>query len=157
MLLTAAGLLVSCVSSARYAEMDAQRHAAIAAEPRGDYFVARRFHIDHTHFWGYVRRPGESWDKAQLVVINEHFCKIPDRLPEQPASGPGYGYNHNYEYHLWGEFSGRKVFDPNSNMVLPEFVLKSHRLVNENPGYLFRPNERFKGSQLLRAEPSALP
>ncbi len=156
-LLAAAALLASCASSARNAEMDAQRRAAIAAEPRGDYFVARRFHIDHTHFWGYVRRPGEPWFKSRLVVINERFCKIPDRLPEQPASGPAYGYNHNYEYHLWGEFSGRKVFDPNSNMVLPEFVLKSYKLVNQNPGYLFRPNERFNGSQLLRAEPGALP
>jgi hypothetical protein len=141
-LLASAGLLASCASSTRNAEMDAQRRAAIAAEPRGNY---------------YVRRPGESWDKARLVCVNERYCKIPDRLPEQPASGPAYGYDHNYEYHFTGEFSGRKVFDPNSNMVLPEFVLKSHKLVNQNPGYLFRPNERFNGSQLLRGEPGAVP
>ena len=104
-----------------------------------------------------MRRPGESWDKSKLVIINERFCKVPDRLPEQPASGPGYGFNHNYEYHLWGEFSGRKVFDPNSNMVLPELVLRSYKLVNDKPGYLFKPNERFNGSQLLRGEPGAVP
>ncbi|MBK8035895.1 MAG: hypothetical protein IPK22_01985 [Verrucomicrobiaceae bacterium] len=157
LLLATAGLLASCASSARNSEMDATRRAAIAAEPRGNYFVARRFHIDHTHFWGYVRRPGESWDKSKLVCINERYCKIPDRLPEQPASGPGYGYDHNYEYHFTGEFSGRKIFDPNSNMVLPEFILKSHKLVSQKPGYLFKPNERFNGSQLLRAEAGAVP
>lgn len=157
LLLAASAWLASCASSARFAEMEARRRAAIAAEPRGDYYVARRFHIDHTHFWGYLRRPGESWDRSRLVIINERFCKIPDRLPEQPASGLAYGFNHNYEYHLEGEFSGRKVFDPNSNMVLPEFVLRSHKLVNERPGYLFRPSERFNGSQLLRGEPGALP
>jgi hypothetical protein len=35
--------------------------------------------------------------------------------------------------------------------------LKSYKLVNDKPGYLFRPNERFNGSQLLRGEPDALP
>jgi hypothetical protein len=42
-------------------------------------------------------------------------------------------------------------------MVLPEFVLRSHKLANDKPGYLFRPNERFNGSQLLRGEPGAVP
>lgn len=153
-------LLASCASSRVNTAQEAARRAAIAAEPRGDYFVARRFFIDHTHFWGYVRRPGESWDRARLTILNERFCKIPDRLPENagnPGSSGAYGFNHNYEYHLWGQFSGRRIFDPNSNMVLPEFVLKSYKLVNEKPGFLFRSNERFNGSQLLRAEPGSVP
>ena len=159
LLLICAATLASCATSGGggNSAAEAQRRAQIAAEPRGNYWMARRFHIPHTHFWGYVRLPGESWDKAKLVVINERFCHIPDRLPEEPASGPAYGYNHNYEYQLTGEFSGRKVFDPNSNMVLPEFVLRSHKLVNESPGWLFRPNERFNGPQLLRGELDAIP
>lgn len=158
LLLLLTALLASCATSGGGGNSQAEiaRRAEIAAEPRGDYWVARRYHLDHTHFWGYVRRPGESWDKARLVVVNERFCKIPDRLPEAPSSGNAYGYNHNYQYLLWGDFSGRKVFDPNSNMVLPEFVLKDHKLVSANPGYLFKPNERFTGS-LPRAEPGAMP
>ena len=157
LLIIAAALLASCVSSRQFAELRAARLAAIAAEPRGDYFVARRFFIDHTHFWGYVRRPGESWDRSRLVIVNERYCKIPDRLPENPSSGQGYGYNHNYEYHVRGEFTGRDIFDPNSNMVLPEFMLRSHTLVSKQPGFLFNPGERFNGSQLLRGEPNAVP
>lgn len=151
------GLLASCASSRRNTELESARRAAIAAEPRGDYFVARRFFIDHTHFWGYVRRPGESWDRSRLVIINERYCKIPDRLPENPGSSNAYGFNHNYEYHLWGEFTGRKVFDPNSNMILPEFMLRSYKLVNSQPGFLFKSGERFNGRQLLRGEPGSVP
>ena len=53
--------------------------------------------------------------------------------------------------------TGRKVFDPNSNLVLPEFELRRWEVRNESPGWLFKPNEKFNGSQLLRAEPGALP
>jgi hypothetical protein len=136
----------------------AARRAALAAEPRGDYYIGRRFHIEHTHFWGYVRRPGESWDNGKLVVLNEKFAKAPDRLPEIPSGmGPAFGYDHNYEYRLWGYLSGRKAYDPNSNLILPEFVLQRWELINSSPGWLFRPGERFDGRHLLRNEPGALP
>jgi hypothetical protein len=155
-----AASLLSCTSTGGgggNTAAEARRRAEIAAEPRGNYWVARRFRIPHTHFWGYMRRPGESWDKSRLVIVSERFCKIPDRLPEEPVSGPAYGYNHNYEYHFFGEFSGQKAFDPNSNMILPVFTLRSYKLVNENPGWLFKPNERFSGDRLLRAEIDAIP
>ena len=156
LLLLTAGLLASCASSARLSEMDATRRAAIAAEPRGDYFVARRFHIDHTHFWGYVRRPGESWDKAMLVILNEDNVRAPDRLP---GSGPGhvFGFDHNHEYRLWGTFTDRKAYDPNSDMVLPMFALQRWQLINPTPDWLFHPKEKFDGQQLLRAEPESPP
>ncbi len=156
-LLLVALFLTSCASSKFSSEQEATRRAAIAAEPRGDHFVARRFYIDHTHFWGYVRRPGESWDRSKLVIMNERYCKIPDRYQELASGGLRYGFNHNYEYQVWGEFTNRKIFDPNSNMVLPEFMLRSYKLVNERPGYLFKPKERFNGAQLLRSEPGSVP
>ena len=134
------------------------RKMEIAAETPGDYYVARRFHIDRTHFWGYVRRPGESWDRAKLVVLNERIQKSPDRLPEMPGGeGRAFGYDHNYEYRFWGHFSGRRVYDPNSNLLLPEFVLQRYELKNEHPGWLFKPNERFDGQRLLRGEVGASP
>ena len=136
----------------------ARRNAAIAAEPRGDYYIGRRFRIERTHFWGYVRRPGASWDDARLVVLSEKFTRAPDRMPEIPSGAePAYGFDHNYEYRLWGYMSGRKVYDPNSNLILPEFVLQRYELMNRNPGWLFKPNERFDGRHLLRHEPGALP
>jgi predicted small secreted protein len=134
------------------------RRLSIAAEPAGNYFVGRRFHLPQRHFWGSVRRPGESWDQSKLVVINEKFAKQPDRYPEIPAGeGPAYGSDHNREYRLWGYFSGRRVYDPNSDLMLPEFVLQRYELKNESPGWLFKPNEKFNGQYLLRDEPSARP
>lgn len=134
------------------------RRRQIAMEPRGDYYIGRRFYIDHTHLWGYLRTPGQGWDTSKLVIMNERYQKIPNRLREQPDDGSeGYGDDHGREYRMWGRYTGRKVFDPNSNLVLPEFELRRWELRNESPGWLFKPNERFNGSQLLRSEPGSTP
>ncbi len=134
------------------------RRRQIAVEPRGDFYVGRRFYIDHTHLWGYLRSPGQDWNTAKLVIMNERYQKIPNRLPEQPSDGGyAYGDDHNTEYRIWGRYTGRKVFDPNSNLVLPEFELRRWEVSNASPGWLFKPNERFNGSQLLRAEPGSTP
>src|SRR5436190_2618259 len=80
------------------------RNAGILAEPRGDWFIGRRYYVKAVRFWGYVRRPGELWDSAKLVVMDEnHGISQPDRLPEIPAGGGNaHGYDHNYEYRIWG-------------------------------------------------------
>jgi hypothetical protein len=155
-------LLTGCetggASNPRYAQQLEYRRLSIASEPRGDYYIGRRFHIDRTHFWGYVRRPGESWETSKLVVLNEKFKNAPDRLPEIPADyGHAYGYDQNSEYRLWGYYSGRKVYDPNSDLILPEFVLQRYELISDSPGWLFRPDENFDGHHLLRREPGAMP
>ncbi len=134
------------------------RRRQIASEPRGDYYVGRRFHIPHTHFWGYLRSPGQGWESSRLVIMNERYAKIPNRLPEMPSDGgEAYGDDHNREYRIWGRYTGRRVFDPNSNMVLPEFELRRAELTNEFPGFLFQPGERFNGTQLFRREPGSTP
>lgn len=149
----------SCATTDPRSEQALQyRRMEIAAEAPGNYFIGRRFHIPNTHFWGYVRRPGESWDKSRLVVVNERFMRQPDRYPEIPSGdGPAYGSDHNREYRLWGYFTGRRVYDPNSNMALPEFMLQRYEVKSLSPGWLFKPNERFNGSQLLRGEPGSTP
>jgi hypothetical protein len=83
--------------------------------------------------------------------------KIPFRLPEQPSDGGyAYGDDHNNEYRIYGRYTGRRVFDPNSNMILPEFELRRWELINESAGWLFTPGERFTG-RLLRSEPGSAP
>lgn len=150
-------LLASCESPDIAAALEA-RKAAIAAETPGNYYIGRRFHIERTHFWGYLRRPRDGWDTAKLVIFNERIRSSPDRLPEDPAGGgPAYGYDHNFEYRIWGRYTGRRIFDPNSNLILPEFQLENCQLVNDQPGWLFNPKEKFNGAQLLRGEPDALP
>ena len=43
----------------------------IAVEPSGDYYIGRRYYKTDFKFWGYVRRPGQPWSSAQLVMLNE--------------------------------------------------------------------------------------
>ena len=149
-------LLSSCEAPNVAAQLEARR-AAIAAEPPGDYYIGRRFHIERTHFWGYVRRPGESWETSKLVVMNEKLKATPDRLPESPGDGGNaFGFDHNHEYRLKGYYSGRRIYDPNSDLKLLEFVLQDWQPLNQSPGWLFKPNERFNGKQLLRAEPDSV-
>jgi hypothetical protein len=156
-LLPLLALLLSSCESTNYGPQIEARRAAIAAEPPGDYYIGRRFHIERTHFWGYVRRPRESWDNAKLVVMNEKMKATPDRLPEAPADGSNaFGFDHNHEYRLKGYYSGRRIYDPNSDLRLLEFVLQDWQPLNQSPGWLFKPNEKFNGAQLLRAEPDAV-
>lgn len=119
-----------------------ERQAAIAAEPTGDHFIGRRYYVEKTRFWGYVRKPRESWNKAKLVVMREDKKRQPDRLPESGV-GRVYGYDQNFEYKLRGYLTGNKVYDPNSNQILPEFMLTGCEVLDRNPGWLFRPDDRY--------------
>ncbi len=151
-------LLSACASPGPSGPLVDARRAEIAAEPMGDYYIGRRFYIERTHFWGYLRRPRQPWEQSKLVVMNERVARTPDRLPEVPSGGgPAHGYDHNTEYRVWGRYTGRKIYDPNSNLILPEFELHRAELRNPSPGWLFNPRERFNGSQLLRNEPQAIP
>jgi hypothetical protein len=153
LLLVVVCLLTSCADPMVQQQID-QRRIQIASEPRADYFIARRYYIEHTHLWGYIRKPGQSWDDSRLVVINEKFKNSPDRLPELPAdNSPAFGFDHNREYKFWGHFTGQKVYDPNSDMFLPEFMLTKWEVHNESPGWLFHPKEKNDNSHLLRYEP----
>ena len=104
----------------------------IAAEPPGDYYIGRRYFKPDYKFWGYVRRPGQPWSTAVLVMMNEKQKLAPDR--EQLH----FGLDNNYEYKLTGYFSGEKVYEPASNGVYPEFVVKSFELLSTNPPPIFK-------------------
>lgn len=121
----------------------AARNELIRGEPVGDYWIGRRVAAERTRFWGYVRRPRQMWDQAQLVVMNEREKAAPDRLPETPGGGGlAYQYDNNREYRLRGYLSGRQVYDPNSDKILPEFVLQDYEEINARPGWLFHPREK---------------
>src|ERR1700680_5277770 len=76
----------------------------IAAEPPGDYYVGRRYYKPVYKFWGYVRRPGQPWSSAQMVMLNEKQKLAPDR------ERLSFGSDNNYEYKLFGYFSGAKSY-----------------------------------------------
>lgn len=104
----------------------------IAAEQPGDYFIGRRYYKPDYKFWGYVRKPGQPWSTAELVMLNEKQKLAPDR------ERLDFGSDNNYEYKLYGNFSGDKVYEPASNGVYPEFVLKGYELISENPTPIFK-------------------
>jgi hypothetical protein len=105
----------------------------IAAEPPGDYFIGRRYFKGSVYkFWGYVRKPGQPWNTAQLVVFNEKEKLAPDR------EKLSFGSDNNYEYKLYGNFSGQTVYEPASNGFYPEFVLKRYELVSTSPPPIFK-------------------
>lgn len=156
------GCLLSCntISGTKSPENEAAilvRKTKIQNEELGDYFVGRRYFVNRMRFWGYLRRPGQSWSESVLVMMNEKKIKAPDRLPEimdseinelgdDPTKLKGirrFGFDHNYEYKIKGNFSGSKVYDPNSNMYVREFVLTDYELINSRPGWLFSTNETY--------------
>lgn len=144
--------LASCADPMVQQRID-ERRLEIQSEPRGDYYVGRRYYIERTQFWGYLRRPGQSWDDAKLVIFNESQKRAPDRLPETPLDdGNAHGFDHNREYKVTGRFTGRRVYDPNSDLFLPEFLLTGWEVRNESPGWLFHPKEKYDGKHLLRFE-----
>ena len=111
----------------------AQRQA-ILREPPGDYFVGRRYYNPNYKFWGYVRKPGQPWREAKLVMFNEKQKLAPDREQNQ------FGVDNNFEYHLRGYFTGETVYEPASNRFYPEFMLTSWEIVDKTPPSIFPPN-----------------
>ena len=105
----------------------------IQAEPPGDYFIGRRYFKGSVFkFWGYVRKPGQPWNTAQLVVFNEKEKLAPDR------ERLSFGSDNNYEYRLYGTFTGQTVYEPASNGFYQEFVLKRYELISTNPPPIFK-------------------
>ncbi|MGC4014186.1 MAG: hypothetical protein QM755_06645 [Luteolibacter sp.] len=120
-----------------------ERAAKIASEPSGDFFYGRRYYVHKTRFWGYVRKPHESWSRAKLVFFDESQKTNPDRLPENGPDGQRYGFDNNYDYRIRGYFEGKTWYEPNSNQFLPVFKLTGYEVVDRNPGWLFRPDDRY--------------
>src|SRR5215469_11225081 len=110
----------------------------IAAETPGDYYIGRRYYKPDYKFWGYIRRPGQPWSTAELVMLNEKQKLAPDR------ERLDFGGDNNYEYKLYGHFSGDKVYEPASNGIYPEFVLKGYELISTNPPPIFQ--SQFSGA-----------
>lgn len=115
--------------------------AAIAQEKPGNYYIGRRFYKTDYHMWGWVKKPGEPWKQAQLVMMNEQQKLIPDRAEKK------LGCDNDYEYFLYGFYSGDKVYEPASDRFYPEFVLTKAVLVDKAP-LLIYPDSRWKDPRI---------
>jgi hypothetical protein len=105
---------------------------SIRNEPAGDYYIGRRYYKVDYKFWGWVRRPRESWTQAKLVMLNEQQKLAPDR------DAGKLGIDNNTEYKLSGRFSGDTVYEPASNGFYPEFVLTGIEVLDETPPPIYR-------------------
>lgn len=130
-----------------------ERAAQISSEPRGDFYYGRRYYVQKTRFWGYLRKPGKAAEDSQLVVMNESQKNCPDRLAENGPVGQTYGFDQNYEYRIWGQYTGRKVYDVNSNQFLPEFQLRNYQLIHRQPGWLFSPRDHYDPKRITLLPP----
>jgi hypothetical protein len=104
------------------------------SEQPGDYFIGRRLAAQPFYFWGYVKKPGESWDRAKLVMLNEKIALAPDRARH------AIGSDNNCEYRLYGYYSGDHVYEAASGRFFPEFVLRKAVLIESKPPAIFPPN-----------------
>lgn len=121
----------SGIQAARLAQRESITH-----EAPGDYFIGRRYYNPNYKFWGYIRKPGQPWRTAQLVMLNEKQKLAPDREVAQ------FGIDDNYEYRIYGRFTGDTVYEPASNRVYPEFLLTGYELINRTPPSIFKPGDR---------------
>jgi len=121
--------------------------ANVQSEVPGDYWVGRRYYKPQFKFWGYVRRPGQPWSTSQLVMMNEKQKLAPDREANKLGS------DNNHEYKLYGDYSGDKVYEPASNAIYPEFVLKNYELVSTAPGAIFKSQLTGRSSRVWIEKP----
>jgi hypothetical protein len=105
---------------------------AIKLEPAGTYYVGRRYYKVDYKFWGFVRKSGQPWRTAQLVMLNENVRLAPDRQRGE------LGADNDHEYKLTGEFTGERVYEPASNGFYPEFRLRGYELLAAEPAPIYR-------------------
>jgi hypothetical protein len=75
--------------------------------------------------------------------MREDKKSTPDRISENGPPEQSYGFDNNVEYRIHGYYTGREVYEPNSNQFLPEFMLTGHEVLDRQPGWLFRPQDRY--------------
>jgi hypothetical protein len=114
---------------------------SIAHEERGEAYIGRRFYQVDYHMWGWVKRPGARWRKAQLVMLNEQRALAPDRAQNKIGS------DNDSQYLLYGFYSGDKVYEPASDRFYPEFVLIKALLVDKKPPLIY-PDSRWKNPKM---------
>ena len=144
LLLALSGCESPGLSGMRAAQL-AQRNS-VYSEPPGDYFIGRRYFNPNYKFWGYVRRPGQPWRTAQLVMLNEKQKLAPDREENQ------LGADNNYQYRLYGRFTGDTVYEPASNHVYPEFLLTGAEVTDRNPPSIFPPGADLPPTAVLKPD-----
>ncbi len=91
--------------------------AALNANPPA-YWDAQRYYVENRMPWGFVKRPGDPWNKAFLALLNEDQCLAPHRSMDRKDA------DQNMQYKFYGQWWDKKAYDPVMNRLLPVFVLQ---------------------------------
>lgn len=146
-LVTFTAVLLAGCETTTVTRVDPGVAAAIAAEAPGNYFIGRRYYKSDYKMWGWVRKPGQPWKNAQLVMLNENTKLAPDR-----AAGT-LGIDNNTEYRLQGSFTGGRVYEPASNGFYPEFVLTGYEVRSTTPPFIYRDRRQLDPKIRILAAP----
>ncbi len=136
-------LLTQCDTLKQDCEAVVERDTKILQEPSGDYYIGRRYYMPDTRFWGFLRRPNQSWKTSKLVIMDEKLTRTPDRGPEEPRRDAIFGSDNNVEYIVYGDYGSEPTYEPNSNQILPTFVARGFKVRDLTPGFLFTPSEKY--------------
>lgn len=150
------GLLCQCHSLRSDCKAIREREAIIAQEATGDYYIGRRYYIPNCRFWGYLRRPGQSWRTAKLVMMDESLTHTPDRGPEPPLENATFGTDANVEYIVHGAYTGDNAYDPSTDQILPVFRANKYEVKDKEPGFLFKPSEKYS-ENYVTLQPGIMP
>jgi hypothetical protein len=145
-------LLTACDTTGQW-QQNRQKRVAMDAqikteEAGADYWIGRRYYKSDYKFWGWVRRAGQPWSAAKLVMMNEQQKLAPDREAGHIGSDNG------YEYKLIGDFSGQTVYEPASNGFYPEFVLKGYELRSVAPANIYNNSAAMDPARRVIIHPS---
>ena len=108
---------------------------AILREPPGDYYVGRRYYNPNYKFWGYVRKPGQQWREAKLVMLNEN-----GRSWRPTANRISSAWTTTSSTTCTGISPDQTVYEPASNRFYPEFMLTGWEIADKTPPSIFPPN-----------------
>ena len=148
LLLAVITIVAACQTVDTNAPTRAAMQQAITQERPGNYFIGRRMYKVDYKMWGWIRKPGEQWTTAQLVMLNEHKCLAPDRQQNKIGS------DNNYEYRLEGYFSGQTVYEPASDNFYPEFVLLKASVLSTSPVNIYRYKEELDPNYRILTPPN---
>jgi hypothetical protein len=126
LILLAAAALAGCASTEMPPPSSdpGPRLSSLGSQP---YWIGHRVYRENAMAWGWVKRAGDPWSKAQLVVIREEKAAAPHRSLGSLAA------DDSHEYRLYGSIWGRKAYDPVLNRYLEVLDLERYEPLGRQP------------------------